>query len=199
MLPLVLFKVRNFAWGNFAPFAIYGGLAIATFLIVIYLQQVAGYTAIAAGLALLPVTLLMFFLSSRFGALAATHGPRLFMTLGPLLGAGGFLSMLRVDDTVTYWTDLLPGVLVFGLGLSVTVAPLTSAILGSIEKNRAGIGSAVNNAVARIAGLIAIAGLGFATGTHLDTPGFHKGLIATALLLAVGGVVSFVGIRNAAE
>jgi MFS family permease len=160
------------------------------------LQQVAGYTAIEAGLAMMPVTVMMFFLSPRFGALSGTYGPRLFMTMGPLLGAVGFLLMLRMGEHVSYWTELFPGVILFGLGLSITVAPLTSAILGSIDKGHAGIGSAINNAVARIAGLVAIAALSFVTGTRLDLPGFRNGLIATAALLAIGGIISFIGIRN---
>jgi EmrB/QacA subfamily drug resistance transporter len=196
MLPLGLFRVRNFAYGNVATVAIYGGLSVATFLVVIYLQQVAGYTAIEAGLAMMPVTVMMFFLSPRFGALSGTYGPRLFMTMGPLLGAVGFLLMLRMGEHVSYWTELFPGVILFGLGLSITVAPLTSAILGSIDKGHAGIGSAINNAVARIAGLVAIAALSFVTGTRLDLPGFRNGLIATAALLAIGGIISFIGIRN---
>jgi EmrB/QacA subfamily drug resistance transporter len=196
MLPLGLFRVRNFAYGNLATVAIYGGLSVATFLVVIYLQQVAGYTAIEAGLAMMPVTVMMFFLSPRFGALSGTYGPRLFMTMGPLLGAVGFLLMLRMGEHVSYWTELFPGVILFGLGLSITVAPLTSAILGSIDKGHAGIGSAINNAVARIAGLVAIAALSFVTGTRLDLPGFRNGLIATAALLAIGGIISFIGIRN---
>jgi EmrB/QacA subfamily drug resistance transporter len=196
MLPLGLFRVRNFAYGNVATVAIYGGLSVATFLVIIYLQQVAGYTAIEAGLAMMPVTVMMLLLSARFGALSATYGPRLFMTVGPLLGAAGFLLMLRMDEQVSYWTELFPGVVLFGLGLSITVAPLTSAILGSIEKAHAGIGSAINNAVARIAGLVAIAALSFVTGTRLGLPGFRNGLIATAALLAIGGIISFIGIRN---
>jgi EmrB/QacA subfamily drug resistance transporter len=196
MLPLGLFKVRNFAYGNIATLAIYGGLSVATFLLVVYLQQVAGYSAIQAGLALMPVTLIMFFLSSRFGALAGTYGPRLFMTLGPILGAMGFLLMMGAQSQMQYWTQLFPGVVVFGLGLSITVAPLTAAILGAIDSKQAGIGSAVNNAVARIAGLIAIAGIGVVVGPTLTTFGFHRGLLATAILLVLGGVISFVGIRN---
>ena len=196
MLPLSLFKVRNFAYGNLATLAIYGGLSVATFLVVVFVQQVAGYSAIEAGLALLPVTLIMFFMSSRFGALASIHGPRLFMTLGPILGAVGFLLMLSTENQVQYWTQLFPGVVVFGLGLSITVAPLTAAILGSIRSEHAGIGSAVNNAVARIAGLIAIAGIGLVVGPKLTTFGFHRGLLATATLLLLGGIISFIGIRN---
>jgi EmrB/QacA subfamily drug resistance transporter len=196
MLPLKLFKIRNFTAGNLATTAIYGGLSVATFLISIFVQQVGHYSAINAGLALLPITLIMFFLSSRFGALAGTHGPRLFMTFGPILCGLGLLSMLMVDQRVTYWTGILPGVLIFGLGLSVTVAPLTSAVLGSIQTADAGIGSAINNAVARIAGLIAIASLGTIIGTSLNVVSFHRGLVAGALLLIAGGLISLVGIVN---
>lgn len=197
MLPLSLFKVRNFAYGNLATLAIYGGLSVATFLVVVYVQQVSGYSAIQAGLALMPVTLMMFFLSSRFGTLAATYGPRLFMTLGPIIGAVGYLLMMGVQSPLNYWTQLFPGVLVFGLGLSITVAPLTSAILGSIDSAQAGIGSAVNNAVARIAGLIAIAAIAVVVGPKITTFGFHRGMLATAALLLLGGIISFIGIRNA--
>jgi EmrB/QacA subfamily drug resistance transporter len=196
MLPLSLFAVRNFSVGNIATAAVYSGLSIATFLIAVFIQQVGGYSAIQAGLALLPITIIMFLLSSRFGALAGKYGPRFFMAAGPMLGALGFLLMLRVDQSVAYWQDLLPGVLLFGVGLSITVAPLTAAILGSIQSSQAGIGSAINNAVSRIAGLIAIAGLSVITGSTLTVNGFHHGLIATACLLFTGGLISAVGIRN---
>jgi EmrB/QacA subfamily drug resistance transporter len=196
MLPLSLFRVRNFTAGNIATVGIYGGLSIATFLIVIYLQQVSGYSALAAGFALLPVTIIMFFLSPRFGALAGRFGPRLFMTLGPLTAGLGFLLMLRIGTHVAYWTELLPGVLVFGLGLAMTVAPLTSAVLGDIVPSRSGIASAVNNAVARIAGLVTIAFVGVIVGAHLDLRGFQRAIIATAVLVMAGGVASWIGIRN---
>lgn len=196
MLALDLFNVRNFSWGNIATFAVYGGLSVATFLITVFVQQFGHYSAIQAGLALLPVTIIMFVLSSRFGALSGKYGPRLFMTFGPIIGALGFLWMLQVDQTVNYWWQIFPGVLIFGVGLSMTVAPLTSAILGSINKRQAGIGSSVNNAVSRIAGLVAIACLGIITGPTLDLAGFHRGLIATAVLLIVGGMISWIGIRN---
>lgn len=196
MLPLKLFKVRNFWAGNVATTAIYGGLSIATFLISIFVQQTGNYSALAAGLALLPITLIMFVLSSRFGDLAGKYGPRLFMTVGPLICAIGLLTMLRVDESVWYWTQILPGVLLFGLGLSITVAPLTSAVLSSIHARDAGIGSAVNNAVSRIAGLIAIAAIGSLIGTSLDVTSFQKGLIAAAALLALGGIASLFGIIN---
>lgn len=197
MLPLSLFAVRNFWVGNIATIAIYAGLSIATFLIVIFVQQVGGYSAIKAGLSLIPVTIIMFLLSSKFGSLSGRYGPRIFMTIGPLLASGGFLLMLRVGQPIYYVTELLPGILLFGLGLSITVAPLTSAILGAIEKQRSGIASAVNNAVARIAGLVAIASIGLVTGPRLNLAGFHRGVLLTAFLLTVGGLVSFAGIRTA--
>lgn len=196
MLPLSLFAVRNFSVGNAATLAIYGALSIATFLIVIYLQQVGGYSALRAGLALLPITIIMFLLSPRFGALASKFGPRLFMGAGPIIAGVGFLLMLRVQDHVVYWTQLLPGLLVFALGLSMTVAPLTAAVLGDVDSKHAGVASAVNNAVARIAGLITIAIAGVITGTHLDEQGFHRALVVTATMIMVGGLVSAIGIMN---
>jgi len=196
MLPLGIFRVRNFRVGNMATVAIYGGLSVATFLIVIFLQQVSGYSALSAGLALLPVTLIMFLLSPRIGALAGKYGPRFFMAVGPLTAGVGFLLMLRVQSHTVYWTQLLPGVLIFAVGLSMTVAPLTSAVLGDVEKHNAGIASAVNNAVARIAGLIAIAVVGVIVGTSLDLSGFRRALAVTAGLMAVGGIISAIGIRN---
>jgi EmrB/QacA subfamily drug resistance transporter len=196
MLPLAMFKIRNFGYGNLATLFIYSALSIATFVITIYVQQAAGYSAIEAGLALLPVTALMFLLSRRFGALSGRYGPRLFMTAGPLIAAAGFLLMLSTGHDISYWTQLFPGVVVFGLGLSITVSPLTAAILGSIEPKRAGVASAVNNAVARIAGLIGIASVGLFLGTSLTLTGFHRGLIVIAALLTVGGLSSLAGIRK---
>jgi MFS family permease len=160
MLDFTLFRSRNFAAGNLATVAIYAGLTASTFLLTVFLQQVAGYSAMAAGLALSPVTLIMFALSPVFGRLAARHGPRLFMTAGPMATAAGFGLMTRLDAHASYLPQLLPGLLVFGLGLATTVAPLTAAILGGIDQRHAGIGSAVNNAIARVAGLLAIAAIG---------------------------------------
>jgi len=196
MLPLSLFASRNFSAGNAATVAIYGGLSVATFLIIVFIQQVGGYSALNAGLALLPITFIMFLLSPRFGALAGRYGPRLFMTLGPLVAAVGFMAMLRVDGRVLYATQLLPAILLFGLGLSMTVAPLTSAVLGAVKPAQAGIGSAVNNAVSRIAGLVAVAAIGLITGDTLTLTGFHRGVAVMALLLAAGGVISWFGIQN---
>ena len=204
MLPLPLFNVRNFAVGNIATVAIYAGLSIATFILTIFLQLVAGFSAFLAGMSLLPVTLVMFLLSPRFGALAGKYGPRLFMALGPIVAAGGFLYYLNVDQSIAYWTQLFPGILLFALGLSMTVAPLTAAVLGGVDAAHAGVASAINNAVARIAGLLAIALIGLIVGANAFSGGtlaaniaaFHKAAIAMAVFLFAGGIISAIGIEN---
>jgi EmrB/QacA subfamily drug resistance transporter len=160
MLPLELFRRRNFAIGNMETFSMYGGLGLLFFFLVLFLQQVAGYSALAAGTATLPVTLVMFALSMRFGALADRYGPRFFMGVGPLVAACGLALFLRLDADVNYLTDLLPALLVFALGLSMTVAPLTATVLADADEHNAGIASGVNNAIARVASLVAIAGVG---------------------------------------
>ncbi len=160
MLPLTLFKRRNFTIGNLQTFTMYGGLGIVFFMLVLYLQEVAGYTALGAGFALLPVTIVTFLLSKRMGRLADRYGPRLFMGFGPLTAAVGVALMLRLGAHVNYVTDLLPALLVFSLGLASTVAPLTATVLSDADEANAGIASGVNNAVARVAGLIAIAAIG---------------------------------------
>ncbi|MCW2995220.1 MAG: family efflux transporter permease subunit [Conexibacter sp.] len=160
MLPLGLFRRRNFAVGNAQTFTMYGGLGITFFFLVLFLQQVAGYDALQAGLATLPATIVMFLLSKRAGRLADRHGPRLFMGLGPLIAAAGLVLMSRLDATIDYWTDVLPALLLFSLGLSATVAPLTATVLADADESNAGIASGVNNAVARVASLLAVAALG---------------------------------------
>jgi len=160
MLPLALFRRRNFAVGNLQTLTMYGGLTITVFFLVLFLQQVAGYTALQAGLATLPTTAVMFTLSKRFGALADRFGPRLFMGGGPLIAAAGLAFFTRMPAEVDYATDMLPGLLVFSLGLSMTVAPLTATVLADADERNAGIASGVNNAIARVAGLLAVAALG---------------------------------------
>ena len=160
MLPLGLFRHRNFAVGNLETFAMYGGLGTTFFFLVLFLQQVAGWSALNAGLAMLPSTIVMFLLSKRAGRLADRLGPRLFMGGGPLLAAAGLVLMQRLDAHVDYVTDLLPALLVFSLGLSATVAPLTATVLADADESNAGIASGVNNAIARIAGLLAVAAVG---------------------------------------
>jgi EmrB/QacA subfamily drug resistance transporter len=160
MLPLGLFRRRNFAIGNLQTLAMYGGLSTVIFFLVLFLQQVAGYDALHAGLATLPITIVMFSLSRRAGRLADRYGPRWFMGGGPLVACAGLFLLQRVNADVDYVTDLLPALLVFALGLSATVAPLTATVLADADEHNAGIASAVNNAIARIAGLMAVAALG---------------------------------------
>jgi EmrB/QacA subfamily drug resistance transporter len=173
MLPLSLFRRRNFAFGNIETFGMYGGLGLVFFFLVLFLQQVAGFNALEAGTSSVPVTLVMFALSMRFGALADRYGPRFFMGVGPLIAAAGIALLLRLDADVDYFVDLLPGLLVFAVGLSMTVAPLTATVLADADDSNAGIASGVNNAIARVAGLVAIAAVGAvvaaAFGSRLDT------------------------------
>ena len=209
MLDFALFRNRNFAAGNAATVAIYAGLGGSTFLIAVFLQQVAGYSATAAGLALMPLTLLMFVLSPVAGRLAGRWGARWFMTVGPLLGAAGLGLLAMLDADIVYARDLLPGVTLLGLGLSTTVAPLTAAVLGGVDERHAGVGSAINNAIARVAGLLAVAAIGAivvaaATEAHALTTeakqasvrAFGVAMVSMAALLVVGGVVSAIGIRR---
>lgn len=121
------------------------------------------------------------------------------MTMGPLIGAAGFMLLMSAQLPLNYWLQFFPGILLYGLGLSITVAPLTAAILGSIDSHQAGIGSAVNNAVSRIAGLVAIALIGIVTGSRLNLAGFKNGVLFMTILMFVGGLISWVGIRNPAK
>ncbi|GAB2850262.1 MFS transporter [Microbacterium insulae] len=199
ILPLDLFRVRNFWTGNVATAFIYGALALNGMVVVVYLQEGAGLSATLAGLASLPTTVLLILLSSRVGGLSGRFGPRFFMTVGPITMGIGALLLLTVGTDFSYWWQVLPSMIVMGLGLALTVAPLTSAILGAIGPERSGIASAVNNAVARVAGLIAIALVATIVGGTLDLDGFHRAAIVTAALMIVGGVASFLGIRNPAR
>lgn len=196
MLPLQLFQARNFAAGNLATVFIYAAFSLGPFVMTIFLQQTGGFSATLAGLATLPPTIMLVVAGSWFGALSTRFGPRLFMTVGPIVAACGYLLTLTVRDELDYWLQLLPGILVIGLGMAMTVAPLTSAILGAVDPARAGIGSAVNNAVARIAGLVAVASIGVIAGARLDVDGYHRAALGTAAFLVAGGLVSWLGIRN---
>jgi EmrB/QacA subfamily drug resistance transporter len=172
MLPLRLFAQRNFSAGNIETFSMYAGLSIVFFFLVIFLQQVGGYSPLKSGLTTAPVTAVTFLLSRRFGRLADRHGPRLFMGAGPLVCAVGLMTFLRVGVHIFYLRDVLPGLLLFALGLSITVAPLTAAVLADASAADSGIASGVNNAVARVAGLIGTAAVGAIVSAtfiaHLD-------------------------------
>jgi EmrB/QacA subfamily drug resistance transporter len=197
MLPLGLFARPNFAWGNVETFLVYGALGLLFFVLVVFLQQVAGYSALEAGAATIPTTVVLFLLSRRFGALADRHGPRAFMAAGPVVAAVGVVFLLvTFDDSPSFLLDILPGTTIFALGLAILVAPLTAAILADADQHDAGIASGVNNAVARVAGLLATAAVGTLAGGALDLGGFRMALVATAVVLALGGAIGLSGIRN---
>jgi EmrB/QacA subfamily drug resistance transporter len=160
MLQLNLFKVRNFAITNIETLVVYAGLYGSFFFITLFLQQTAGYSPIMAGLATTPVSVLMFVLSPRFGKMSTGIGPRVPMSVGPIVGGIGLIMLMRVGADPNYLTEVLPGILVFGVGLSATVAPLTATALNSVEERHVGIASGINNGVSRVAGLLAIAILG---------------------------------------
>jgi EmrB/QacA subfamily drug resistance transporter len=180
MLPLGLFARRNFAIGNIETLTIYAGLSTLFFFLILFLQQVAGFSPLKSGLATLPTTLVMFVLSRRFGALADRLGPRLFMGLGPIVAGVGLLLLLRVQVQVDYLTQVLPALLTFSVGLSMTVAPLTAAVLAGVEEGQAGIASGVNNAIARVAGLLGIAAIGAVVATQFSSS-FSEQLAGTHL------------------
>jgi EmrB/QacA subfamily drug resistance transporter len=204
MLDPELFTHRNFAVGNVETAAMYAGLAILFFFLTIYLQQVAGYSALQAGLTTLPVTVVMFAFSRRVGLLADRLGPRLFMGAGPLTAAVGILLLSRLGRHVSYAADLLPGLVVFAAGLTLTVAPLTATVLADADEADAGIASAVNNSVARVAGLLGISLIGVVVAGTLvggtfgadeaSVHAFHQAIVVCAVLVAAGGVVGAIGI-----
>jgi EmrB/QacA subfamily drug resistance transporter len=204
MLPLEVFASRQFTAVNVVTFVIYGALGGTIFLIVLQLQVVSHYSPLASGISLLPLTLLMLALSARAGALAQRIGPRWLMTGGCLLCTAGLLLAARIGPNANYLADVLPTVTLFGLGLSATVAPLTATVLASADVRHAGVASGVNNAVARAAGLLAVAGLPLAVGltgaayreAHLLNPGFEKAMIICGCLLAAAAVLSALTIDN---
>jgi len=205
MLPLTLFRNRQFSGANLTTLAVYAALGGAFFLLVLQLQVALGYSALEAGSALLPVTLLMLGLSARAGAIAQRIGPRLPMTVGPVGVAVGLLLWTRVDAGATYAGAVLPGALVFGLGLACTVAPLTATIMASADEEHLGAASGVNNAIARIGGLLAVAVLPLVIG--LDTagsPAALDGAVDDAMVIAaglalIGGLVALVTVRTASK
>ena len=199
MLPLRLFRIRNFRVANLETLVVYGALSALTVYLTLFLLEFGGYSAFQAGVALLPITVVMFFLSPRTGRMSMQFGPHVFMAVGPVVGGLSILVFARLPAHVTYWIDVLPVLLVFAAGLSLTVAPLTTTVLADADSRDAGVASGVNNAVARIAGLLAVAVLGIpaAQGTdHLTKHGFHVTMAVAAVLLVGGGLIGAIGIRN---
>jgi EmrB/QacA subfamily drug resistance transporter len=204
MLPLDIFASRQFTAANLVTFVVYGALGGSLFLMPIQLQRVLGYSPLASGVALIPITVILLLLSARAGHLAARIGPRLPMTLGPLGVAAGFALFTRIGPGASYLVDILPASIVYGLGLTLTVAPLTSTVLAAAPPEHAGIASAVNNDVARTAGLLAVAvlpvvaGISGAGALEPDrfAAGFRTAMTIAAVLCAAGGVLSWLAIRN---
>ncbi len=199
MLPLRLFRRRNFSFANLETFTVYGALTTQGFFLTLFLQQLAGYSALQAGAATVPVTIVLFFASPRVGRLSMRFGPRLFMGIGPLICAASTLWLRELPTDFTYWTTLLPALLLFAAGLSLIVAPLTSTVLADAGPGDAGIASGVNNAVARVASLLAIAVVGAAiagASANLDLQGYRLAMAITAGLFASGGLIGLAGIRK---
>ena len=215
MLDLALFRIRNFAVANLTTLTAYAGLIGGLFFVGLFLQQVVGYSALEAGLATTPISLILFVLSPRWGKLASGTGPRLPMSVGPIVGGIGLIGLLRVGSDPSYLGDVLPALVVFGLGLSATVAPLTATVLDSVEERHVGIASGVNNGISRVAGLLAIAVLGAvisakfgsiapnveagpltAEAPAASTAAFHLGVLIAGLLMIAGGIVAGFGIEN---
>jgi MFS family permease len=204
MLPLGLFRSRQFSVANIVTFIVYGALGGALFLLPIQLQQVSGYSALEAGISMLPVTVITLALSARSGALAARIGPRLQMSLGPIVIGIGFGLFARIGPSGNYLTEVLPAVGVFGLGLAINIAPLTSTVLAAVPAEHAGMASAVNNDVARAASLIAVAvfpAIAGITGSAYLHPaefstGFHTAAFLAASLCILAGLLAAATIRN---
>ncbi|MEV0645430.1 MFS transporter [Phytomonospora sp. NPDC050363] len=207
VLPPTLFASRQFSGINATTFFVYAALGGVLFFLVLYLQVVAGYSALTAGISLLPFTILMLLFSSRAGALGERIGPRRPLTVGPALSAAGVLLFLRIDAEADYLTEVLPAVLLLGIGMTITVAPLTASVLAAADQSHAGVASGVNNAVARAASLLAVAALPLLSGLTGDayedpaafTSGFRTATFWCAGLLATGAVISALFVRDPAR
>lgn len=205
MVPIHLFGNRIFSAANLMTFLVYGALGAVMFLVVLQLQVTSGYGPIAAGLAAVPITVALLLLSPWFARLADRTGPRLPMTVGPIVCAGGVVLLSGVDDSGSYVVSVLPGMVLFALGLATLVAPLTAAVLAAAPDRFAGVASGINNAVARCGSLLAVAALPAIVGLgprEYDDPaaltaGYHNALLISAALLAVGGAVSWFGLAKA--
>jgi hypothetical protein len=204
MMPLTLFASRQFSAINVVTLCVYAAFSGFFFLAALQLQVVVGYSALQTGTAMLPTTVLMLFLSARSGDLAQRIGPRVPLTVGPLLCAAGMLLMLRVGEGASYVADVLPAVAVMGMGMVTLVAPLTATVLASVDAGRAGLASGINNAAARAAGLIAVAALPLLAGMGPDAyrsaaefgATFRRAMPMCAGVLVLGALIAFATVRN---
>ncbi|HET9722025.1 MAG TPA: MFS transporter, partial [Candidatus Saccharimonadales bacterium] len=195
MVHLSLFKSRNFSGSNLMTFAMYGALAGFMFALVIYMQTNLGYSAIKAGLSLMPVSLMLLAFSRKVGRLSSKYGPRFFMTAGPLIAAVGMFLLINYQPGDSYLWFLLPRVILFSVGLVLLVAPLTTTVMTAVDESNSGIASGINNAVSRIAGLIVVALLGLAGAGNM----YHFSMILCVILALLAGIVSFLTIQNQAK
>ncbi len=199
LVPLSMFANRTFSAANLMTLLVYAALGALLFFLVLQLQTVAGYTALQAGLATLPITACMLFLAAGGGRLAVKIGPRIPMTFGPVVMAIGVLGLLNVGAQTVFWRDVLPGLTVFGLGLALMVAPLTATVLAAAQDRHAGVASGVNNAISRTGSLLSVAALPVLVGLSGDDyavpevfdAGFERALMACAGLLLVGGITAW--------
>lgn len=204
MLPLAIFSSRQFTAANLVTFVVYAALGGVFFLLIAFLQIAMGYSAVAAGAATLPVTMLMLVFSARAGALAQRIGPRIPLAIGPLIIAAGLLAMTRISPGDAYASSVLPAVVVFGSGLTLVVAPVTATVLAAADARHAGVASGINNAIARVGGLLSVATLPLLAGLTGDgfydpavmTRGFGIAMTACAALAAAGGVLAWATIRS---
>jgi EmrB/QacA subfamily drug resistance transporter len=203
MLPLPLFAIRDFAVANLATLLVYAALSVSLLLVVLQLQRVSGYSPLGSGAAIFPITLLLLVLPPRMGGMVSRMGPRRLMTLGPLVAAVGLLLFTRLATNGSYIKVVLPAAVIFGLGLAITVAPLTTTVLRGVPAARAAAASGVNNAIARLAGLLGVVIVplftGLATGGAAGavlTESFHRTMLVSAVLCAAGAIVSFFGLRH---
>ncbi|MBT2881913.1 MFS transporter, partial [Streptomyces sp. McG6] len=207
MLPLSIFSSRLFTSVNLVTFCVYAALGGFMFLAAIQLQVVAGYSALGAGTALLPTTLLMLLFSAKSGELGQRIGPRIPLTVGPLIAAAGMLLMLRVGPGASYLTDVLPAVALLGVGLVTMVAPLTATVLASVDAGKAGLASGINNAAARAAGLVAVAALpllarmtpeAYRSAPEFEAA-FRRAMPMCAGLLVAGAALAWWQVRRPAD
>lgn len=196
LVPMRLFRIRNFAVGNLATLSIYGALGMMGFVVTLFVQEVWHFPAWLAGIATLPPTLLLLAFSPAVGAWSGRLGARWFMAAGPVIAGLSMLTALRTTAVPGYWTSLLPALIGLGIGIALMVTPLTSTVLGSIAGPEAGVASGVNNAVARIAALALVALAGVVLGGSMSVGGFHRAAVTMCVLLIAGGVVSAIGIRD---
>lgn len=203
MMSLTIFRSKQFSAANAVTFVVYGAMGGVFFLLVAFLQISLDYNPIAAGAASLPITILMLLFSARSGALAQRIGPRIPLTVGPIVIGLGMLMMTRINPGDSYWTTVFPAVIVFGIGLTFVVAPVTATVLAAADSKHAGMASGINNAVSRVAGLLAVAILPLVAGITGDnfydpeilTDGFHTAMIVCAIAAAAGGAIAWFTIQ----